>query len=588
MFSKITLEKLKKIVSPVIIARGRKYYENGAVENIMHCDDEITAIVRGGQVYVVTIGENPGGGIFFDCTCPFQDENICKHSVAAALKVMYEPEAVKGFPSEKPILEDSLFEDLFNKATSEQKEDFLMEILKENKLYWERFRILVLGQVAVESGRAIEEIRDRVKQDLETFGLDDSQWFYDRGKTDDRYYRDYHEIVYDGASNALIELMDKYKVSIMEGMKAGNIIDAFKELLGVYEGIAMVDNESIDDPECIFFEGLSHEAACIFYSYYEEFVDQFRAVTKSENAALRISEIFFQRFVFYRDRILEECDFQYDLYDFKEWSKDIVVCSGEVARYWDERLEELELKEHRTAELEMKIALQLGKNEDWLRVAERNYIIEQAVGEELLRYYKQEGDDKNFLRVAEAVFDKWANHFDEYLFKNLSKNQNVDLYGRIFLNYVERTQSLPLYRKYKELYGEEAARIFVESLKEKSMNRLFYIKLLEEEKDYNVIWETVKNNVNDFEFVDFISPIINVFPERCLKIIRKKTDSFLEHSVGRKYYVEAAQWLSLLSEIKDASVSEDVQRYFDLLFCTYNRRPALKDELKRVGIYPSR
>jgi hypothetical protein len=45
--------------------------------------------------------------------------------------------------------------------------------------------------------------------------------------------------------------------------------------------------------------------------------------------------------------------------------------------------------------------------------------------------------------------------------------------------------------------------------------------------------------------------------------------------------------LKLLLKIKDKEIKEKIQRYFNSLFRIYNRRPALKDELKKAGIHPA-
>jgi len=42
--------------------------------------------------------------------------------------------------------------------------------------------------------------------------------------------------------------------------------------------------------------------------------------------------------------------------------------------------------------------------------------------------------------------------------------------------------------------------------------------------------------------------------------------------------------LKLLLEIDESGLCEEIQRYFNSLFTLYNRRPALKDELRKAGI----
>lgn len=111
--------------------------------------------------------------------------------------------------------------------------------------------------------------------------------------------------------------------------------------------------------------------------------------------------------------------------------------------------------------------------------------------------------------------------------------------------------------------------------------------MLEEERDFPTILQYVKDNVHDWNFESYIKPIITIYPGECVEIISKKTNDFLENNTGRKYYTYAAQWLKLLLKIKDKKFKEKIQGYFNALFRIYNRRPALKDELKKVGIHPA-
>jgi len=204
-------------------------------------------------------------------------------------------------------------------------------------------------------------------------------------------------------------------------------VEAAKELVGLYESIAMVDEDKIEDELDIFFNGVVSELMSQFSYFMGEFVEIFQAVDKNKDALLRISEI-------------------------------IAQC---------------------------------------------------------LRYYHE---DKN----------------------------DVSLYD----------------------YADEYA-----------MTTLFKPLLKE------LVCTTKTAKYWDSEY--YIRPIITIYPGECVEIISKKTNDFLENHTGRKYYSHAAQWLKLLLKIKDKEIKEKIQGYFNALFRIYNRRPALKDELKKAGIHPA-
>ena len=475
------------------------------------------------------------------------------------------------------------FEELFKKADATRKENFLMEILKENSFYRDKFQTLVLGQLEVESDNSVEEIRDTVKKEMEAFDLQHYERFY-HNYNPAHGYRSEGQVLYDGASEELNNLMGKYMDSITECLRTGNIIDAAKGLLGFYEGILLVDEDKIEDTANIFRDGFVGELAFTFFDFMNGFVKQFQGVSKSEEALLRIAGFTVERLRFYRENSALYNGFEYDAASFRLFLQEL-ICTPETARYWDTALEQMNLKNHSTDEVQLKIAEQLGDNKNWLKIAESTFKSNPVVAEKLLHFYKQQGDSDNFVRVGKCAFATWASKFDRYLYENLEKKEDPDFFSDILFHYAGREESIPLFKEYKKALGKKGAKQFIDKLKEDRKHRLYYIKLLEEEKDFASILQYVKDHIGNLDFIDCIEPVINIYPAECFKIIRDKTDDALMHSTGRGIYYEVVQWLKLLLKVKDKKIKGDIQRYFNSLFKTYNRRSVLKHELEKAGIF---
>lgn len=83
--------------SPVILSRGYRYFEEGAVRSLRPEGDGWLAKVDGSQTYEVFAAPNPPDSV---CTCPyFEDRGLCKHIAAACYEATYgqgvgEPETV--------------------------------------------------------------------------------------------------------------------------------------------------------------------------------------------------------------------------------------------------------------------------------------------------------------------------------------------------------------------------------------------------------------------------------------------------------------------------------------------------------------
>jgi len=585
IFKKLTYDYVEEITPHEIFRRGEDYYENGAVLALTYDagDDTLTAAVAGSRRYTVTVVYISTKPQFY-CTCPYTGANICKHGVAAALKIIQEPDSVKNLPL-PPAADPEELDALYRNASTQQKEAFLLQILKENKPYRDKFRTLILGQVKVESTTTVEEIRDEVKEQLEAFDLCDYQRFYE--DYDQRYgYREEWEILYNGATTELQDILNQYKRPVMENLIAGNIVEASKTLFGLYEGILLVDEDKIEDDMYIFEGGVAEPAFYIFSGILDNASTEFVEIEKNDDALKRISEIFFERVRSYRQSE-QGAELLNRLICFKPFLLELITGTA-IAKFWNTELPRLDMEAIVVDELLLKIADVLGDTKRWLNVARKNYKNNPEITRKLLDHYKQQDDRPRFVEVAKHAFAEWGSDFDSYLYENSRQEDDPVFFSQILAHYAEREKSLPLFREFKKRFGKESARSFIDSQKTNGgYDSEYYIKLLEEEKDYPTILKFVKKKAGDWNFVTNITPILNVYPADCFKIIRTKTNRFLENNLGRGKYTAAAGWLKLLLKINDKSISEKVQLYFDELFHTYNRRPALKDEFIRAGIRPT-
>jgi uncharacterized Zn finger protein len=76
-------ETIAKLARGHVLARGRAYVER--VVDLVCRDARLTATVRGGEVYAVSIWVK-GDGLGYACSCPAgTDGDFCKHCVAVAL-----------------------------------------------------------------------------------------------------------------------------------------------------------------------------------------------------------------------------------------------------------------------------------------------------------------------------------------------------------------------------------------------------------------------------------------------------------------------------------------------------------------------
>lgn len=130
----ITLKNFAQYVPAKIWQRGVDYYMSGAVTDLDETSPgEWTATVEGTEIYMVEISLNGENVNSWDCDCPYDGGDICKHVVAAILAICDERKKVtKSVFSEMKIKAD----DAETVKETLQNDDFadLMKIAKEEDI----------------------------------------------------------------------------------------------------------------------------------------------------------------------------------------------------------------------------------------------------------------------------------------------------------------------------------------------------------------------------------------------------------------------------------------------------------------------
>lgn len=581
MLPKITIDLLKNLSTPLSYMRGYHYYQNRVVLKLQIKDDSYIATVSGTYEYNVTISES-NGEVKFNCTCPYDFGGICKHCVAVGLEIIKKVKTPSIPKDKEQKKENKVFIDfkrnIYQKASEKIKEEFLLNMLKENKIYQKQFATLVLGQKDVETKLSIDKIQDEIKSELENMDFSDIEPdYYDY----DHYYTDPWEIQYESAVERIEDVFQGYKEEASDFLKSNNIIDAFKILLGVYEGSSITE-DNINDPEGIMDDFID-EVDDISNEFINDFVALFKNCEKSEKALIRIIDILFERCKYYLKNANKYNEFNYQLNDLKEVLLSLII-NQTIAKYLDSYLEKLILKNHSTDIVQLKIAEVLEDKNRWLQVAEKYFSENIEIAQMLLDEYIKQNEKVNFIRVGKVVFNRYPDQFDKYLFENLKKEEDTEFYILILSYYTKRMRSITLFKELKKLLNDSSIWSFINGIDNEYRNEVFYIQLLQEQKEFEKILKHVNEHIDSDYFVDIIKPILNVYPNECFDIITSKINSYLKVNMGRSYYQQAVKWMKLLNKIKDKEVKIKVKSYINTLLVIYKKRRALKDEMRKAGI----
>ena len=574
------LEYIMDLSNRSSFEKGEDYYNSGCVKKIIKKGNTFEGTVIGSSAYKVTLDisdDEPD----FECSCPYDYDGICKHSVALAMAVLdgnYENESEKNVAKEN--LHPEVFKERFINTDNQKKLSFLKQLLDKDTELQNQFVVFAQSKSDVPALLTfvnIDEVRDAINVELTSIDFDDIvENFnpYDEGYYDDEGYIDE---AYDEIRNVLYP----YTERAVKYYKNGNLTDGTKILMGMYEGIQNLPDIEDSDYE-VFGDSFENEVYEIFKEEFKKSLSIIEEIVKSQEQIEQVFDLLFQRFELFENKKSVEDNSMFHLY-IKFFEKLFIafLIDPETAAYIFNLIQKKNLcNSISTSFVTLKIAEILKNEKLWIDTAEKHALLEPDISKQLLEKYKNKNELKDFNRISELAFSRWPDKFNLYLIDNLDKVSEKALYLKALTHYVTHTHSIKYYKVLREYLSEDQRIIFVNKA-ENTYNDLYYIQLLEIEKRFaDILKYARKAHEIYYGYEKVLNPIANIYPEECFEIIKNKCDSALKsNDKNRKTYQRMVNWLNVM--VKITSKQTETENYIKLLYNFKPNLPALKDELRK-------
>ena len=468
------------------------------------------------------------------------------------------------------------FETLYPETGSEKKLDFLEQLLLKNSDLQQQFI-----EFARDRGRSldaltavdIDAVRDELWSDITAIDVDDEM---ERGCHYDYYYDD------DGTTGDAIleEIFDPYVNTALSFVDRGNYLDAFRFLLAVYE-LRLIETPDVqDDNYFVFGEALEEYIDDRVSSALSSFDAHMRHKVLSVETVRTLIDLFFKRYALFSESDNED-EKPYNIAHFKPVFEHLTD-QPETARYLLAGIRSHGLDRCiGSAGIVLHCADIIGDDVLYLDTANAFFMEDKVVALKLQSKYQEMGLSNELAGISRMLFEKRDNaDYALFVIEHIDREAHLSLYIDALKIYTKAKYSFEHYQLLREYLNPEERLTFIHSVNSR-FNDTFYIQLLEREKQYEAILNFAEKHSDSYRLEEIVKPIVSIYPEKVFELIRKKCDKLVE-ARGRSAYAEASRLLRMISATP--RTKEALTVYISALYNHQPRLPALRDELRKVGL----
>lgn len=223
----------------------------------------------------------------------------------------------------------------------------------------------------------------------------------------------------------------------------------------------------------------------------------------------------------------------------------------------------------------------LEDNELFLKTANASFMYDKEVALKLQEKYKELNKQSELARISRILLEQeHSSDYAIFVIENIDKTVYEDLYINALKIYTKENSSIAHYKILREYLSENDRLEFIQTMKNR-FRKVFYVKLLEIEKQYELILNFAKKNSDAYELDELVKPIVSVYPDEVFEIIKIVADKQIAYR-GRSSYARAASLLQLMLNV--SQIKDTFKSYISELYNHQPRLPALRDELAKAGL----
>jgi len=572
---KITIKNFESEIDPIILERGKDYFQNGQVNNLEEFSrGSWLAIVEGTETYEVKIKIKDAEIIEWTCNCPYDLGSICKHQVATVFAIK------KSCYGEK-------ISDSQNKKTKVKK--------TERKTPKDKIKE-ILDNVSL----------DEIKEIVSEFALENIEF---RNKIFTHF-----TLKKDTGSDKNL-----YKQIIEESLCQGMDYHGFIDYRGSSRAVRGI-NELLMKADQMLKKGQIEQAILIYQTTIEETFPVLQCADDSNGDLSGVINWSFERLHectpkiknettrknFLNYCLLESASKSYE--DWSSWRWELIdIASRLIIKEETEiifaKIDELLEKEQdqesfsnkydkeKSSEVRLEIIERFNGRVEALKFINENLeytpirraAIDRAINEKnyvRAKNLAKEGIELDTERGWPGLVVGWK----EFLYKIANKEKNIVEIRKYAKELFFEGKGFEYYDKLKNTYSaEEWKKELQNFLNQLKKARLGYYTIFGEiyikEERWNDLLNLVKEHVSIQTIETYQKYLEKYFPDELKVLFESAIRKMLEQTTGRGSYQEVCRILRCLRKL---GAFEKVQNLINEFKGTYKNRRALLEELEKI------
>ncbi|MGI4744133.1 MAG: SWIM zinc finger family protein [Janthinobacterium lividum] len=601
-----TQQYLKSLATATSFSRGKEYFRAGSVGKISRDGDKFMAKVHGTYPYKVQLTLKAGGAKL-KCTCPYDFEGLCKHEVALGLAVLQQfGPSLAASSGQADTLDASpaALETALRDTAAGVQLAFLAGLLRQDDTLRRQF-LLHVGPApgaapappAAPAEATVESISTEVFEALSDLEFDD-ELLSEHAEFYEDYLDDEGDAMLELADQAIDEVLAPHAEAVAAALRGGQLAEALRRWVGVYEGSAAATEPQADDYDLFSYEGYAgHVQARWLHVLGELGVDE-----QLENKQFALAEtqaalaLIFghyqepailpkvlggQRVTLIRPQpLLNLPPHFHDLLH-------TLAHDPATAAQLRPLLEPVLPPDVGLARVLLRVAEVLADDALWLRTAEAFAAQDATLTSALLDRYRQRGDRPSLLRVLNERRPQYPAQLNPYVLSYITPAEDESLYLAALEQRCRSNQSLADYHELRGYWSAPRRQAFVQEqllLSERpGAHALFGAELLAaENRDAELVPYLLRRNwAWERSVPEILALAARTRPDECLDAVMERTEALLQDAIGgrgRDVYQRLVSWLVALNGVEE--LRPQVALFAAHLYTEYARLNALREELR--------